>query len=287
MTTLATTVERLCRASEKDFVNPYDAIEWTPALDRDAWHFSPELISIEGTGAFACLSEAEQKRLAFYEAVNFFSLNIHGERALMEGIARRLYRKTCQEISPYLHHFLDEENKHMTYFGGFCLRYAGKIYPDRKMGFPHEESAPGAEDFLFFAKALIFEEIVDIYNTMMARDGRLSEIARRINLLHHRDETRHLAFGRQLVRELFARHAPGWSAETLEDMRAYLASYLRATWREYYNPDVYRDAGLGAPFELMEAAFDTPASRARRERTQAQCVRFMLENEILAEAPGA
>ena len=114
------------------------------------------------------------KRLSFCETVNFFSLNIHGEKRLIEGLARRLYRRGMEDLTAYLHHFLDEENKHMVYFGGFCTEYAGKVYPDRKVAFPREYAA-GEEDFLFFAQVLIFEEIVDVYNVHLATDERLPD----------------------------------------------------------------------------------------------------------------
>src|SRR5262245_1845399 len=156
--TLEVTVERLCAVSKARYANPYTAIDWPEQLDRNQWFMSPELISIFGTEAYMRLSAAERRQLSFYEAVNFFSLNIHGERPLVEGLARRLYRKGQPTISSYLHHFLDEENKHMTYFGGFCLRYAGKIYADKKLAFPRPY-APGEEDFLFFTKILLFEKI--------------------------------------------------------------------------------------------------------------------------------
>src|SRR6185295_3917673 len=154
---------------------------------------------------------------------------------------QRLYATTddaWERCSPYLHHFLDEENKHLVYFGGFCRRYAGKVYPDRKLDFPRKY-APGEEDFLFFARVLVFEELADVHNQRMAGDERLAPIARRINLIHHLEETRHLVFGRQIVAELFERHAPGWSSGVLDGLRGYLAAWIVATWREYYNPEVY------------------------------------------------
>jgi len=161
------TVEKLCDSSRENYVNPYTYLEWPQMPDKEQWFMSPELISLYGTSAYETLSDAQRKRLSFYEAVNFFSLNIHGEKSLVEGLAQRLYRKDQNDIAPYLHHFLDEENKHMVYFGGFCLRYAGKVYPDRKMVIPREY-APGEEDFLFFAKVMVFEEIVDVYNVRMS-----------------------------------------------------------------------------------------------------------------------
>src|SRR5207244_844073 len=143
------------------------------------------------------------------EAVNFYSLNIHGEKALLEGLAHRLYQPDLSEVSKYLHHFLDEENKHMVYFGEFCLRYAGKIYRDRKVAFPREYER-GEEDFLFFGRVMIFEEIVDYFNRRMGNDERLSTVAREINRLHHSDEARHLTFGRRIVKELFEQWRPSW-----------------------------------------------------------------------------
>jgi hypothetical protein len=281
---ISKTVKRLSEISIKDYINPYSHLSWPESLGESEWFTSPELISLYGTRWYEELSDVAKKRLSFYEAVNFFSLNIHGEKSLIEGLAARLYKKGNDEISPYLHHFLDEENKHMVYFGTFCMKYAGKVYPDKKLAFPREH-ARGEEDFLFFAKVLIFEEIVDVYNVTMALDERLAEIARRINLLHHRDEARHLVFGRLMVKELFARYAQEWSPETLRGVSDYLKSYLVATWKEYYNPAVYRDAGSEAPYELMEEAFQAESSRVHRKRISKGCVEFLLENRILDEEP--
>lgn len=284
MAEMAKTVARLCEVSIKDYINPYSYLEWPETLDREQWFTSPELISLYGTDLYEEMTEDERKRLSFYEAVNFFSLNIHGEKSLVEGLAKRLYRKGNNEISPYLHHFLDEENKHMVYFGGFCLKYAGKVYPDRKIVFPREYEK-GEKDFLFFAKVLIFEEIVDVYNVRMARDERLAPIARRINHLHHRDEARHLVFGRQTVRELFAQYRQMWSAETLAQVQEYLKGYLLSTWKEYYNPDVYRDTGFNSPYDVQEMAFEAASSRKHRKDISEGCIRFFLENGILKEEP--
>ncbi len=278
----ATTVDKLCAASRKSYVDPYRFMEWPDLLDPGQWYFSPELLSLYGTPVYERMTERERQRLSFHEAVNFFSLNIHGEKALVEGLARRVYRSDTSELTPYLQHFLDEENKHMVYFGGFCSRYAGKVYRDRKVAFPRQY-APGEEDFLFFAKVLVFEEIVDVYNLAMSKDARLPAIVRRINLIHHLEESRHLAFGRLLVQRLFERRAPTWPEATQRGVRDYLAAYLESTWREYYNPDVYRDAGLSDPLAVQEAAFDSPAACEHRRKVTKKCVAYLVKHHILEE----
>jgi len=284
MKRLAELSEQLCDASQRKYVNPYEFLEWPAELDRERWYTSPELVSLHGTEAWETMDEPARKRLSFFEAVNFYSLNIHGEKALIEGLAHRLYAGGREGHSAYLHHFVDEENKHMVYFGGFCSRYAGKVYRDRKVAFPREY-AEGEEDVLFFAKVMIFEEVVDVYNLRMSKDERLEPVAQRINLIHHLEETRHLVFGRAITAELFEKHAPSWTAETRRGVAEYLAGYLRSTWKEYWNPDVYADAGLDRPYELARMAFDDPSARDRRREISASCVTYLLEHGMIEEEP--
>lgn len=277
-------IDSLCDASIKREISPYEKMPWPDELDSQAWYFSPELVSLYGLEEFDSLEGQQQKRLAFFEAVNFFSLNIHGEKPLIQGLASRLYNEETQDVSSYLHHFLDEENDHMVYFGGFCQRYAGKVYRDRKLEFPRKYEK-GEEDFLFFLKVLIFEEIVDLFNQKMATDERLAEISREINRRHHIDEARHLAFGRNYTKEIWMKYSPGWTDETISQLREYIPNYLIATWKEYHNPEVYEDAGLDNSYELVEKSFESEKARERRKEISAGCIRYLLENEILLAEP--
>ncbi|TAJ23876.1 MAG: hypothetical protein EPO68_02280 [Planctomycetota bacterium] len=281
------TLQKLCAASRNRYVNPYEELEWPDRVEPGQWFTSPELISLYGTPAWERMDERARARLSFLEAVNFYSINVNGERALIEGLAKRMYAAAdpvLEICTPYLQHLVDEENKHIVYFGGFCRRYANGIYGDRKLDFGRNY-APGEDDFLFFARVLIFEELVDVHNQRMAHDARLAPIARRINLLHHLEEGRHLAFGRLIAAELFERHARNWTSRTLESVRAYLAAYLVATWREYTNPDVYADAGLARSYELAEEVFAHPSCRAHRRAVSAGCVGYLLEHGMLAREP--
>jgi hypothetical protein len=284
MTGLRQTVERLSELSRARYTNPYVAVTWPDAVDpAGEWFFIPELSTLYGTRYWSTMDGAGQRRLAFHEAANFFSLNIHGEKALMEGLAARLYRPDLVEVADYLHHFLDEENKHSVYFGGFCQRYA-RVYPSRNVPFPRPPE-PGVDDFLFFAKVLIFEEHADRYNVLQAKDERLHELARFINGAHHADESRHLVFNRAIVQALWDTHAPGWDERKRAAVREYLGQFFAATWREYYNPDVYADGGFADPWQVAQDAWDSDAQRAHRRGVSAKCLRFFLSRELLLEEP--
>jgi hypothetical protein len=283
---LKATVESLAEKSRGASVSPYEALPFPDdvAVGKE-WFTAPELTSLNGTPAYEQLDERQRKTLSFWEAVNFYSLNIHGERMLLEGLAHRLYDAELRDVAKYLHHFLDEENKHMVWFATFCLRYAKKIYPDRKVAFPRDY-APGEEHLLFFGRVMIFEEIVDFFNRRMAVDGRLATVAREINRLHHADESRHLIFGRRIVKELFEQSRSTWSDATLDGVRAYLGGYVRVVWREYYNRDVYRDAGIDDGDALARRLLESEeAPRALRRKASQSVVDYLLKIDLLTEEP--
>jgi hypothetical protein len=188
------------------------------------------------------------------------------------------------EIFDYQHHFLDEENKHMIMFGEFCRRYGGKIYPEKKLALPREY-AEGEEDVSFYTKILVVEEVGDVYNLEIMRDERVDPIVREVNRVHHLDEARHIAIGRQFLAELWQKWSPGWPEATRRAFQEWLADYLRASWRDFYNPSVYRDAGLEKPFQLRQEALASPVCRAHRERVSRRLVSYFLDIGMLAEEP--
>jgi len=280
MTTLQDLTAKLCRISEEHFVDPFSRLEWPESLDRQQWFMSPKLISLHGTGIYQSLDEHQQQLLSFFELVNFFSINIHGERMLIEGLAKRLYRKHTEVVSPYLHHFLDEENKHMFYFGRFCNRYAGKVYVEKKFTV-EREYADGEEEFLFFSRVMLFEEIVDVYNRHMAKDQQLVPISREINWLHHFEEARHLAFGRRVVEELFNMHSHAWELQVRQRISEELVHFFDTTWKDFFNPDVYRDAGLNDVFALRREALADETIVAKRNSNFERCARTLYKIGLL------
>lgn len=284
MLSLETLVEKLNASSERDYPAPTWGLEWPEQFPEGAWAFSPELLSLSGLPVLETFSEEQLKRLALLEAGNFFSLNINGEKSLIEGLARQCYRPQTHAVTSYIHHFLEEESRHMRTFGAFCLKYVGKTYPDKKMVF-EREYAEGEEDFLFWTKVMIFEETADSYNVYMAADERLHPLVRGIHKMHHHDESRHLAFGRQMVREIWAEHSPKWDATVIQGIRAYLNSYATSVWREYHNPEVYRDMGLADAYALFKASFDGPMARERRAKMSAKPIKFLVGLGVFEEDP--
>ncbi|GAB4568440.1 MAG: diiron oxygenase [Rhizobacter sp.] len=285
METASDLATRLTKASRKKTWDVYNTFNWPDALEEGVWYMPPELISIYGTPAYEALTEEQQKKLSLYELGNFFSLVLQGERPLVAGLVDRLYAKgNSVSVNEYLHHFVDEENKHMVMFGEFCNRYIGKVYPEKKISLP-KAYAKGEEEVAFYCKVMVVEELGDYYNLAIEKDERVDALVREVNKVHHIDEARHLAFGRVQLAELFAKYSPEWSAETLAGFREWLVAYLRASWGDYYNPAMYRDAGLADSYELRQMAMAHPVCAEQRKRASAKVVSYFIKTGLLAEEP--
>jgi hypothetical protein len=285
METASDLATRLTKASRKKLWDVYNTFDWPAALEEGVWYMPPELISIYGTPVYDALNEEQQKRLSLYELGNFFSLVLQGERPLVQGLVHRLYAKgNSVSINNYLHHFVDEENKHMVMFGEFCNRYIGKVYPEKKISLP-KEYAKGEEEVAFYCKVMVVEELGDYYNVSIEKDERIDAMVREVNRVHHIDEARHLAFGRLQLAELFERYSPEWSPETLASFRNWLVEYTRASWGDYYNPAMYRDAGLADSYEVRQMAMAHPACAAHRQRAAAKLTSYFVKTGLLSEEP--
>ena len=94
---------------------------------------APELMTCYGTSIWDGFTEQQRLTLSQWEAVNFFSLNVHLIRELIGEVADRIYETRFPGLSDFFHDFISEENKHMWFFATFCRRYGGKVYPSGKM----------------------------------------------------------------------------------------------------------------------------------------------------------
>lgn len=273
-------LDRLSSKSIEDYYNPYQMFEWPDSLPEDTWWMSPELTTTYDTDVAGELTQAQLHRLSKFESVNFYSLNVHGIRELLIEVTRRIHTDEFATPSEFFHHFIGEENEHMWFFAQFCFRYGRKLYKQPRGG---AETVPpnNAASLLVFARILIFEELVDHFNARMATDKRLDDTIRQINRIHHQDESRHIAFGRELVRILFEGFSGRAAPEEREQVSDYLRRYLTYSFESLFNPQVYKDAGIPKPLEVRRRVLESP----RRPEFEAQVFRktrsFLAKHGIL------
>ncbi len=275
-------LERLSAQSIQDYYNPYKTFDWPATLPDDMWWMSPELMTIAGHQIEEELDVAQRQRLSRAESINFYSLNVHGIRELLIEVTRRIHTRDFSTPSEFFHHFIGEENEHMWFFAEFCLRYGGKIYTQPRGGADTIPSSR-AESLLVFARILIFEELVDHFNMRMAADERLHDTVRAVNRIHHQDESRHIAFGRELVKILFDEFRADATQEELDEVSNYIKRYLRFSFESLFNPQVYKDAGLPRPLDIRTQLLSGPRRVEKEQFVFRKTLSYLHKVGILAD----
>ena len=285
MTTTGTNLKDLLRSlsdlSVKHAYDPYVIFDWPASLPEDGLWMSADLLSLHGTRHASNLNEQQLRNLSRWELLNFFSFNVHGIRDLMLQVLSCIHTPGYETESEYFHHFLDEENKHMWFFAEFCKRYGGKIYSTQKMqfpGFPDKD----IHSFVAFAQILITEQIGDFFNVRMMADENLPPIVRQINRFHHEDENRHIAMGQRVVAAMYERITEKHPEETRQKIAGYLRRYAEFYLQSFYNPSVYRDAGLSDPYELRRELMRDASREEFHQRVLAKTLRFFRSQNLLA-----
>ncbi len=278
-------LERLTKISIAKAQSPYDRFDWPTELSEDAWWMSDNLLSVHATKLADGLDEPQRKRLGKWESIHFYSLNIHGIRELLSAVVHRIHTPGFEPSSEFFHRFIAEENEHMWFFAQFCQRYGSKVYPDRSMKLGPASDDLEVESFIIFARILIFEELVDHFNVRMGSDSALPPIVQQLNRVHHEDEARHIAAGRQIVKHLYARLAKRLDAPARKQLDLYLRRYIQACLESLYNPTVYRDAGIADPYGFRTEVLGDPARRACHRKFLGRTVQFLSNNDIISH-PG-
>jgi hypothetical protein len=279
---LADLLDRLGRMSVDDYYNPYRMFEWPESLPTDRLWMSADLLSVHGSAAIDRLGPEQLIDLSIWESINFYSLNVHGIRELLTEVVNRVHQPGFEVPSEFFHHFIGEENEHMWFFAEFCRRYGRKLYyfPRVKLTAPADSEI---ETFLVFSRILIFEELVDHYNLRMAEDDSLPETVRRINWIHHRDESRHIAFGRELVSLLHSRLRDRLAPDELAGIRQYLHSYFQFCLHSFYSLPAYDDAGIDDPIAFRTELISDPGRVELHQRIARKPLAFLRKIGVLED----
>ncbi|MGI5151683.1 diiron oxygenase [Plantactinospora sp. CA-294935] len=281
---LTTVAAKLSSQSRDQRYHVFDIFDWPDELPADQFWMSPELTTCYGTPVWDRLSEADRLRLTQAEAVNFFSLNVHLIRDLIGEVAGRIYDTRYPGLSEFFHDFIHEENEHMWFFAQFCNRYGGKVYRTKRVIGHAAEGNDAVRDVMIFGRILIAEELCDYYNAKMATDDRLPAIAQRINAVHHQDESRHIAFGRQMMRALYEEATHRATPEEVAGAAAYLSRYVSSCLRAFYNPAVYADAALTGARQIRSEVVNDPYRQEFHRTVMRKTTRFFSRMGLFTES---
>lgn len=270
MPSLDTALTRLIAASDAAAVDPFHRVAFPDALDPSRLVMPEALISLYHHPIWGELSDAQRWALSLMETVNFFSINIHGERHLVAGLAQHLYRGRSpwdgQAASRYLQRFIHEENAHTYMLAEYCHRYHGRVLPDTGLSAGGEPLSRVGEELLFFGRTFVLEVFLSHLNARAMGDDSLDPTTRAVHRAHHGDEARHIAFDRAALAAISEALAESDAGGEREAIGARLGTYARLSLRRLYNPALYRKVGIAGGVDLIDQVRALPARRAIEAR---------------------
>jgi hypothetical protein len=259
---IATKLSTASMDKKDGIYEPFTRIEYQEVLDKNMFQFPEELMSIYYHPIYKELTYEQKWNLSLKETVNFFSINIHGERQLVKGLEERLYIQSrigeSWKVGDYLQHFIHEENAHTHMLAGYCFRYGDGVMKDYTTSVQDPILCSISQELLFFGRVFVFESFLDYLNSIAMRDTSIDTTARQIHRLHHIEEARHIAFDRAVIRYCVNVLKNQKLYDELKIIAKLLDDYASVAVKSLYSPKIYKNINIENPTSLPHETQEVP-----------------------------
>jgi len=245
------TTERLLESSATLSYDPATEVDWDTPLDTADHGASPEWSTLYGTAYWDELTDDQRRELTRQEAASVASTGIWFEMILQQMVLRDFYAKdpTDPDFQWALTEIADECRHSIMFARGAAKLRAPAYRPKRhviELGRAFKTLAGGESAY---AAILVAEEVLDVMQRDWMRDERIAPFVRTINNIHVIEESRHMKFAREEVRERM--EGTGWMRRQVGAVVIAVASYFIVT--SMVNDEVYERAGLDKKRAVREA----------------------------------
>ncbi|MGB3699083.1 MAG: diiron oxygenase [Gordonia sp. (in: high G+C Gram-positive bacteria)] len=261
--------ERLLRSAARLSRDAMTEIDWSLPMEPDKYGCSPEWSSLYGTDYWAELTEEQRIDLTRHEFASIMNIGIWFEMILQEMVLRDQY--VGDYHSPEFQFALVEiadECRHSLMFAKASEKMVGKSYrPHPKISrlgklFPivtNQETA--------YAGILVAEEVLDVFQRGCMRDDRVLPFIRTVNEIHVLEESRHMKYAREQVRDAVA--DIGWLRRQTSALGVSMGAYLIVS--SLIQPQAYADAGL----DVRRAMYERTRNSHFQSMIRSSCAHLM------------
>ena len=247
----ADVARRLLRSSEMLSFDPAQEVDWDTPLDTGFHGASPEWSTLYGTAYWDEMTPEQQRELTRQESASVASTGIWFEMILQQMVLRDFYAK--DPTDPAFQWALTEiadECRHSIMFARGVAKLGARPYrPKRSVVELGRAFAALAGGEAAYAAILVAEEVLDVMQRDWMRDERVVPFVRTINNIHVVEESRHMKFARDEVRERM--RGAGALRRQADAVVVAGAAYHIVT--SMVSDDVYEAAGLDRTRALREA----------------------------------
>jgi hypothetical protein len=266
-----------------EYRDPIAVIDWSSADESRPW-LPPEVLSLAGLPAQAAMDTAMLNQFSRVEFARLCAAGLWLEGLLIS----RVMKDGCLTTQPAEARVMLQEVREEA---GHSLMFVEMIDRAGLGGVPllgdvrllswvaHRLHPDSAE---FWAMVYIGESVTDSFalKALRAENGAICPLARAVLQFHHKDEARHIAAARTLLKtRVAAMSAPRrWLFRVT--LRFLLKRFLRATL--YPTEASLRAMGIPDPAGAASAAAQSPARRAFAEDCAFSATRF-IERTVIAQ----
>jgi hypothetical protein len=260
---------RLLQSSEAMSFDPLHEVDWETPLDTSYHGASPEWSTLYGTSYWDEMTPEQQRRLTRQESASVASTGIWFEMILQQMVLRDFYAKdTADPAFQWALTEIADECRHSIMFARGVAKLGARPYlPERhvvELGRAFKALAGGEAAY---AAILVAEEVLDVMQRDWMRDERVVPFVRTINNIHVVEESRHMKFARDEVRERMTGVGP--LRRQVDAVVIAAAAYFIVT--SMVSEDVYAAAGLDRRRAVREAR----ANEHHKSMTRSSCAGLM------------
>ena len=250
-TTTIDSSQRLLDSSAALSYDPMTEVDWEAPLDPSHHGLNPEWSTLYGTPMWRRMTEEQKVTLTRHEVASIMSTGIWFEMILQQMVLRDQY---CSDYArPDFQFALTEiadECRHSIMFAKACSKMGISAY------FPTKSSIQLGRGFKTLATAevayggiLVAEEVLDVMQRDWMRGETVLPIVRTTSKIHVVEESRHMKFARQEMRERI--EGAGEKRRQVSALTIAIAANIIVG--NMVNKDVYAAAGLDADAAYAQA----------------------------------
>ncbi|SOD71443.1 para-aminobenzoate N-oxygenase AurF [Jatrophihabitans sp. GAS493] len=260
--------------------DPATEVDWDEPLDPSLYGLNPEWSTLYGTALWDEMSEEQRITLTRHEVSSIMSTGIWFEMILQQMVLRDQYAKehSTAEFRFALTEIADE-CRHSIMFSRACEKMdANGYFPNRLSVEAGRIFAGTATGEISYAGILVAEEVLDVMQRDWMRGENVLPLVRTTSKIHVVEESRHMKFARQEIRE----RMDGVGAGRRYRSGVVIAVAANIIVSNMVNKRVYAAAGLDTKRALAEAK-SNPHRKAMMRSSCVHLMEFLSESGLLSK----
>jgi len=270
---------RLLRSAAALSYDPAVDVDWDAPLDPSHHGLNPEWSTLYGTRLWDRMTEEQRVTLTRHEVASIMSTGIWFEMILQQMVLRDQYVKNYAEAEfQFALTEIADECRHSIMFARACEKMGIDAYfptrPSIALGRVFKSAAVGEGAY---GGILVAEEVLDVMQRDWMRGENVLPLVRRTSQIHVVEESRHMKFARQEIRERMA----GASTTRKRASSVVIAAAAYFIVKNMVNEGVYSAAGLD-PQEAVAAARGNEHHKAMMRHSCSHLMHFLSEVGLLS-----